>query len=157
MLNTELKKFEPCKNPDPPYAKTRTVFLNITVYLKNNKHYVKGSMIVLENLKGYNWRFKEGSVKSGAVKYKHDFKKMTCKSFIPKLFLSITNTKYNMNTCEIFKGVYNFDVEFNSIQEGRNFFPITELGSHVWLISLYGPNGTSVCCDIDVEFNVKKM
>lgn len=157
MLNTELKKLEPCKNPDPPYAKNTVTIANVTVYLKNNKHHIKGRLTILENLKGYFWKFKDGSIKSGTVKYKYAFKKMTCKSFVPKVLLSLTNTKYNMNTCEIYKGVYNYDVEFNSIQEVRSYIPVTDLGRHVWIISLYGPNGTSFCYDITVELNLNKM
>ncbi|PZC72843.1 hypothetical protein B5X24_HaOG210518 [Helicoverpa armigera] len=72
------------------------------------------------------------------LKHMSTFKKLTCKSVIPKVVLITTNVRYNEKTCEIYKGSYTFNkMDLNKLDSGAYYFPIKEIGENIVFFSLY--------------------
>lgn len=143
---TTFRRIEPCPNPIPPYEKPPKVFISLTAYNRTGIFYFKGNLTIKENLKGYFWKIKTGVDRPGGeIRYTNDFKRMTCKSVIPKVMLDATGVQYNEKTCEVYKGNYSFEkIDLHKL-DSAYYFPMKELGETVVYFSLYSSRGTSIC------------
>lgn len=147
MYKITLRSTEKCSNPEPPYEKNPLVDITIEAYNKSGGVYFKGNLTIKDNMKGYYWKIKTAIERPGnVIKHMNTFKKLTCKSVIPKVMLITSNIRYNEKTCEIYKGSYSFEkMDFNKLDSGAYYFPIKEIGETLVFFSMYKNKGTSVC------------
>lgn len=147
MYKIALRSIESCKNPDPPYEKDPMVTLNVEPYNKSGLLYFRGNFTIRENLRGYYWKIKTGIEKTGnVIKYINNFKKLTCKSMIPRVILAAANVRYDDQKCEYYKGTYFFNkMDLNKLDPGAYYFPIKEIGESLVYFGFYSTNGSSFC------------
>lgn len=147
MYKITLKSIELCPEAEPPYEKEKLITLDVLGYNKSNRFYFKGNLTIKSNLKGYFFKIKAGVEKAGGgVKYTNSFKKLSCKSVIPKLMLITSGVRYNEKTCEMYKGNYSFNkMDINDLQPGAYYYPIKEMGENVVYFGVYNARGTGLC------------
>lgn len=149
----KYKGDEFCLNPDPPYEEKKKVEVSLAMINGSDNFYYNANITVKENLSGYVWRYKKGYEKDGKVIYENDFKGLSCKSFIFKLIYGMSTIKYDHKTCDIYKGNYSFHkLDVTKIDRAAVFLPTRQLGTNVYFLSYYKPQGTCFCLQSRVMY-----
>lgn len=147
MYKVTLRSIELCTKVDPPYIEQNPMELNVVGYNKSGTFYFRGNLTIRRNMQGFFYRIKTGVEKAGGeIKYTNQYKKLTCKSVIPKLLLISAGVRYNEKTCEIYKGNYSFNkIDVHKLQPGAYYFPLKEIGESLVYFSVYNNRGTCIC------------
>lgn len=147
MLKITLRSSERCSNPEPPYERNPLVDFRLQAYNKSGGVYFRGNFTIKENLKGYFFKIKTAIERPGnVIKHMNTFQKLTCKSVIPRIVLMSSNVRYNVKTCELYKGSYSFEnMDFNKLDSSAYYFPIKEIGETIVFFSMYKNKGTCIC------------
>ncbi|KAH9630154.1 hypothetical protein HF086_004860 [Spodoptera exigua] len=99
LYRISWRSTEKCTNPEPPYQQDPLISLVVEPYTKNGLVYFRGNLTIKENLKGYYWKIGSAIEKPDhTIKPLTTYKKLTCKSVIPRLTLITSNVKYNERT-----------------------------------------------------------